>query len=74
MFKFRDVNNFTKHPHPIFDDSDKSNLQTVFDSYLAIASNLPFLFVFAFSFSKHLKKYVKSFIHDIPNHLIIPIF
>lgn len=74
MFKFRDVNNFTKHPHPIFDDSDKSNLQTVFDSYLAIASNLPFLFVFAFSFSKHLKKIDETVKNCVAFVLILIIF
>lgn len=63
MYKFRHINgskndyNFTTQNFN-FQDDKMSNLQTVFDSYLAIASNAPFLLVFALSFSKHLKRYV----------------
>ena len=54
MYKFRNLNNSKIE----FGDGDqnKSDLQTVFDSYLAIASNSPFLLIFALSFSQHLKR------------------
>lgn len=60
MYKFRDLNTTNSSEHQfaksfIYED-EKSGLQTVFDSYLAIASNSPFLLVFALSFSKHIKR------------------
>lgn len=58
MFKFRDLNN-SKVPTTwgeSYYGEPKSELQKYFDSYLAIASNLPFLFVFSLSFVQSLKK------------------
>ncbi|KAH9400654.1 hypothetical protein TYRP_002224 [Tyrophagus putrescentiae] len=49
MFKFRHLNGtvdystYNDKSSSIIADEDKSDLQAVFDSYLAIASNLPFL-------------------------------
>ena len=62
MFKFRHLNGtvdysaYNDKSSSIIADEDKSDLQAVFDSYLAIASNLPFLIVFALSFSQTLKR------------------
>lgn len=62
MYKFRHLNGSTVDSSTYIDkpsnlaDEDKSDLQAVFDSYLAIASNLPFLIVFALSFSQTLKR------------------
>ena len=62
MYKFRNINGsdpnqFTKS---IIYEDEKTDLQAVFDSYLAIASNTPFLLVFVLSFSKHLKRYSRT--------------
>lgn len=61
MFKFRHINGTVEHnfDKTFRSEEEKSKLQTLFDSYLAIASNLPFLIVFVLSFSKTLKRYCR---------------
>lgn len=66
MFKFRDLNssNVPTTWGTRYLGEPKSELQKYFDSYLAIASNLPFLLVFGLSLIQGLKR-VSDFAKNI---------